>query len=94
MKFAIDSNTVYFLVLKMFSVLVDERPSKKCRTEKDLAKIRAVGHFEAKSLEICHPPQMIELVIHDDQSCTTSDSESEPEDNTDNFWITEVNPSE
>ena len=81
----------------MFSIQIDERPSKKCRISKDLGTIAAVEQSEAVSLEVNHPPQIIELVIHDSEESSSSSSESESDDAeiaADTFWTTEVTASE
>ena len=74
----------------MFSVIIDERPTKKCR--KSLGTVSSVSQYETSSSEIDHPPQMIELVI--DSSSSDSGSESSESDLETAFWITELNPSE
>lgn len=81
----------------MFAVIVDDRPTKKCRVERTLDRIRAVNQNESNSLEIDHPPQCIELVIHGHE---VSSEESESEDSEDaeavpdSFWTLELSPSE
>lgn len=82
----------------MFSIQIDERPAKKCRISKDLGTIAAVAQWEAVSLEVNHPPQIIELVIHDSDSSSSSsadDSDDAADDlAADSFWTTEVSASE
>lgn len=92
--FTLRLDIVYFgtYCVPMLSVVIDDRPSKKCRMNRSLGMLN-IAQSESASLEVDHPPQIIELVI--DSGSSDSDSESDASsENIDNFWVSELTPAE